>query len=431
MKRVVRVFCVGAAILAGCASEPAPSGETAAPAHVQTVAAADPAPHGGVHTAISTSVAPAGATPFEDRVVARIKDQPISMKQFLSPLIEAHGLNLLINLVQLEMVKDDAAKASVTVSVADFQQERQQTLDKLFKENDDKTQDQIDQAIKKNDSAAAEKLRNDIPHDHEILLDQFLTQQHISPTEFDIVLRINTYLRKIAEPAVNRSITEESLHNAFNQLYGETVRVKYIQLRTPLEVAEVQRRLAKGEKFGDLARELSTNRASANLDGDLPAFSIQTPGLPQNFKDVAFGLKVGQVSDMVESNGAYHLIKLEDRIPPKVVKFEQQREIVRKTLLSRAIAATVKTMRENLAEQAISGLKIEEPVMKKQFDERIQQRQNQIRDQQKIRDEMNKQHKLSTTRPAGEPPATAPSETPGPAAVPAPPATQPAAAANL
>jgi len=409
-------------LAAGCAAESAQPHESNALAHSQTPAAGDPpSSHRGGSAVVSASDSSA---PFEDRVVARIKDQPISMKQFLDPLIEAHGLNLLINLVQVEMAKDDAAKAGVIVTAADFHEERQQTLEKLFKENDDKAQDQIDQALKKKDDATASKLRNEIPHDHEVLLDQFLTQQHISPTEFDIVLQINTYLRKLAEPAVNRSITEESLHNAFNQLYGETVRVRYIQLRTPIEVAEVQRRLAKGEKFDDLARELSTNRPSAALGGELPAFSLQTPGLPQNFKEVAFGLKVGQVSDMVESNGAYHLIKLEDRIPPKVVTFERQREAVRKILLTRAIQATVKSMREELAEQAISGLKIEEPVLKKQFDERMQQRQNQIRDQQKIREEMDKQHKRPATGPIDGAPATTPS------AEPAPPATQPAAASN-
>ena len=69
------------------------------------------------------------------------------MKQLIGPLIEAHGLNMLVNLVQLEMARQDAVKAGVTVSAADFQEERQQTLDKLFKESDDKTQDQIDAAL--------------------------------------------------------------------------------------------------------------------------------------------------------------------------------------------------------------------------------------------------------------------------------------------
>ena len=129
------------------------------------------------------------------------------------------------------------------------------------------------------------------------------------------------------------------------------------------------------------------------MKGQLPAFSRQTPGLPENFKEVAFGLKVGQVSDIVEANGAYHLIKLEDRIPPKVVKFEQQREVVRKIFVracdggdrqSRCVRAS--------AEQAIANLKIDDPVLKKQFEDRMQQRQNQIRDQQKIREEMDRQH---------------------------------------
>lgn len=395
--------------MTGCA------GENSAPRD------ADPPPGRAANSAAANPVAkPAPGSGYEDRVIARINSEPISMKQLLGPLIESHGLTVLINVVQVEMARQDAAKAGVTVTPDDFKQERADTLAKLFKENDDKTQDQIDAALRRKDEATAKRLREEMLADHESLLNQFLEQQHISPTEFDLVLQINTYLRKIAEPEINKSITEESLKNAFNQLYGEKVRVRYIQLRTPLEVAAVQSRLAKGEKFEELARELSTNRASAAVDGDLPAFSRETKGLPETFKTVAFGLKIGEVSDMVEANGAYHLIKLVDRIPPKVVKFEQVRESVRRELFSRAVQATVKQMRENLSQQMQQGLKIEDPVLEQQF-EKIQKRQNEIRDQQKIRDELDRQHLHPATQP------NSPNGGSATGAAPASPSSQPAA----
>ncbi len=401
MKRVVIGLGVGLICLAGCAGESAPPHNTDSSGRSESSLNGDPPQGRTANGAAGSAAAKPSPTPGnQDRVIARINSEPISLQQLLGPLIESHGLDVLINLVQVEMARQDAAKAGVTVTSADFDHERAETLAKLFKENDDKTQDQIDAALRRKDEAAAKRLREEMVQDHETLLTQFLEQQHISPTEFDLVLQINTYLRKIAEPEINKSITEESLHNAFNQLYGEKVRVRYIQLRTPLEVAEVQRRLAKGENFEDLAGELSTNRASAALKGELPAFSRETPGIPENFRTAAFLLKVGEVSDQVAANGTYCLIKLIDRIPPKVVKFEQQRETVRRELTTRAITAAVKQMRENLIQQVRQGLKIEDPVMEKQFEARMQKFQkNEIRDQQKIRDEMDRQHNHPATSP--------------------------------
>ncbi len=433
MRRAVYGLYLGMFLMGGCAADgtSAPSSGDAA-ARAERPASGEPPTvrKGGSGTA--TAAHPhAPGTAYEDRIIAHVNGEPIAMKQLLEPLIESHGLNVLVNLVQVEMAKQDAAKAGVTVSPTDFQAERQSTLEKLFKASDDKTQDQIEAALKVKDEAKAKRLREEMAHDHESLLNQFLDQQHISSTEFDIVLQINTYLRKMAEPAVNKSITEESLRNAFNQLYGEKVRVQYIQLRTPLDVAAVQARLTKGEKFGDLARELSTNRASAELEGELPAFSRETSGLPQNFKDAAFGLKVGEVSDMVQANGAYHLIKLIDRIPPRVVTFEKQRDSVHSELYTRAIQATVKQMRESLAEQAIRGLKIEDPALAKQFDQRVRQHETEVRDQQKIRDDWERQHNQPTTRPGllgTKLPATGPAATEP--AVTRPPATRPAEAPN-
>ena len=65
-----------------------------------------------------------------------------------------------------------------------------------------------------------------------------------------------------------------------------------------------------------------------------------------------FALKVGQVSEIVQAEGSYHLILLEERIPPKAIKFEDVKESLKADLMDKAVQATVKQLRQQLADQA-------------------------------------------------------------------------------
>jgi parvulin-like peptidyl-prolyl isomerase len=385
---------MAAILLGGCATDEPPHEN--APAAVVKPAVAKPAP------AVAASSAP---NPL-DKPVAHLNGEPFTLGQLLGPLIESHGLTVLVNLLQVAQAKDDAAKAGVTVTDADFKAERDTTLSGMFKDASDPLQAQIDQAESKGDTAETARLHAEMERQQSQLLDQFLTQQHISPSEFDMILRINTYLRKIAEPAVNRSINENSIKNAFNQIYGETALVRCIVLSNQTEVAEAQRRLARGDKFEDVASDMSHDQASKALGGELPRFSRQAPGYPENFKDVAFGLKIGEVSDPVESNGSFYLIKMENRFPPRAVRFESVHDAVRRQLFDAAVKAAVKQLREDLARRVLQGLRIDDSVLSKQFDQRVNNRES----RDKIREDLDRQRR-TTSAPAN----------------PAAPATQPAA----
>jgi hypothetical protein len=145
-----------------------------------------------------------GAAASSDPVLARLNGKPITLAQIEPTLINGYGLNILLNVVQLELAKQEAARAEVTVSPEDIAREREQTLAKMFPD--------------------AEK------SEIEPLFEQFLQQQHISRPEFDLVLQTNTYLRKVAEPLSKDKIGDAALQEAFRQLYGETVQVRHIQV---------------------------------------------------------------------------------------------------------------------------------------------------------------------------------------------------------
>ncbi|HEU5072878.1 MAG TPA: peptidylprolyl isomerase [Polyangiaceae bacterium] len=70
--------------------------------------------------------------------------------------------------------------------------------------------------------------------------------------------------------------------------------------------SEVLEQLRKGGDFAALAREYSDD-SSGRKGGDLGSFGRSSMVKP--FADAAFGLKVGEVSDIVESEFGFHVIQ--------------------------------------------------------------------------------------------------------------------------
>ncbi|MCR4440171.1 MAG: peptidylprolyl isomerase [bacterium] len=79
---------------------------------------------------------------------------------------------------------------------------------------------------------------------------------------------------------------------------------------------EVKRRLAAGEDFAQVAREMSDDPGSAQRGGDLGF--MQRGDFVREFEEVAFSLEPGQRSEVVETQFGFHLIELLDRRGEKV-----------------------------------------------------------------------------------------------------------------
>jgi parvulin-like peptidyl-prolyl isomerase len=74
---------------------------------------------------------------------------------------------------------------------------------------------------------------------------------------------------------------------------------------------DILKRVRAGEDFSKLAGEYSTDPGSKTKGGDLGWFGRGQMVKP--FEDAAFGLQPGQVSDVVESDFGFHIIKVEER----------------------------------------------------------------------------------------------------------------------
>lgn len=143
-------------------------------------------------------------------------------------------------------------------------------------------------------------------------------------------------------------ITEEDLKNYYQthrvEFAGEEqVHVRHIFLplaenASPAEAAKVQavgekviQRLATGEDFGKIAREVSQG-PGAEDGGDLGWLSRGT--IQKSLEDVAFSIPDGKVSDLVRAGPGLHVFKSEGRRLNGAKTFEEARPVVQERLMN-------------------------------------------------------------------------------------------------
>jgi peptidyl-prolyl cis-trans isomerase C len=95
------------------------------------------------------------------------------------------------------------------------------------------------------------------------------------------------------------------------------------------KIKEIQERINKGEDFAELAKTYSQCPSAPN-GGDLGYFTQGQMVKP--FEDAAFSLAPGAVSNIVETQFGYHLIKAIDKKGPETVSFETAKENIKKNL---------------------------------------------------------------------------------------------------
>ncbi|HQM55136.1 MAG TPA: peptidylprolyl isomerase, partial [Anaerolineaceae bacterium] len=133
------------------------------------------------------------------------------------------------------------------------------------------------------------------------LFNQMLTSinEQFPFTEADFRAYVKSLLlnQKVYE-AVTKDIPREQ----------EMVWARHILVASEEEANAVIERLKKGEDFGTLAAELSTDTSSGVNGGDLGWFSRGQ--MVEPFETAAYALKIGEISQPVKSDFGFHVIQL-------------------------------------------------------------------------------------------------------------------------
>lgn len=132
--------------------------------------------------------------------------------------------------------------------------------------------------------------------------------------------------RSYTRTAVSETITDEEIKAEYDKQIAaipteDEVRARHILVSTEDDAKAIKAELDAGADFATLAKEKSTEPNAAQSGGDLGYFKAATMVKP--FADAAFAMQVGQVSDPVQTQFGWHIIKVEDRRPAAKPTLEQ------------------------------------------------------------------------------------------------------------
>jgi peptidyl-prolyl cis-trans isomerase C len=147
----------------------------------------------------------------------------------------------------------------------------------------------------------------------------------------------------------------------------ETVRVSHILLMTkdaetqqPLsddkkaakhkQMEDLLKRARAGEDFAKLADQYSEDPGVKENHGEYK-FTRNDPFV-QEFKDTAFSLTNGQVSDIITSQFGYHILKLHEKIPAKKVDFDKVKDGIKDYLNQQAMQKQLPDYTKKLEKEA-------------------------------------------------------------------------------
>ncbi len=162
------------------------------------------------------------------------------------------------------------------------------------------------------------RLRADYPGDR---FNEALAQGRLSLADLrektTALLTIQKLFRDQVYPRV--AVTEEEIRVYYEGQSGdfhqpEEVRAAQIVVKTAQEARMIEQQLRAGKDFGEMARKYSLS-PDAKAGGDLGFFARGQ--MPRQFDDVAFRLKVNQISSVVSTNYGFHIFRLLAKRPAR------------------------------------------------------------------------------------------------------------------
>jgi peptidyl-prolyl cis-trans isomerase C len=151
---------------------------------------------------------------------------------------------------------------------------------------------------------------------------------------------------------ISTAVTPEALQAAYDEYVKtfvpqEEVHAHHILVASEDDAKAIKKDIDAGASFEELAKTKSIDPSAAQNSGDLGFFSkgMMVP----EFEAAAFALENGKVSDPVQSQFGWHIIKVDEKRQSKPPALEQIGQQLQQQILFKSFDDTVATLKTGVA----------------------------------------------------------------------------------
>lgn len=169
------------------------------------------------------------------------------------------------------------------------------------------------------------------------------SQGFANESQFKQQLKLQLLVQKAETAGVNVSDKQmKAYYNKHKKDQFTEIKVSHILVKNKSTAQTIEQKLKNGASFASMAKQHSTDKASAKKGGNL-GYITQSSNLVQPFLDAAFKLKVGQISKPVQSQYGWHIIKCTDKKP---IPFSKAKSTIKKTLEKQKAKSTTQLVQQ-------------------------------------------------------------------------------------
>ncbi|MBT3878377.1 MAG: hypothetical protein HON76_02705 [Candidatus Scalindua sp.] len=282
---------------------------------------------------ISSNVVFGSDVKLDNNDVAVVNGEEISRDTLANVLINIYGGEGLERIIRRTLVKQEARKHNTTV-----------TEEEISKRIELHINGQIQQQMQQGGLKDEQDLKRELEK-----AGMTLEQYRKNIAKMFKLTNGQVEAELLAEKIIKKTvkITDEELHEVFEEQLGEKILARQIVFRTIRDAERNLERIKSGANFEALAKKESIDRNSAAREGRMRPFG------PQGVMGKAVAsLKNGEISEIVKTDSGYHILKLEKRIPRSTKKFSEVKDELEKFVTAQKVQNRLNPWLINLAESA-------------------------------------------------------------------------------
>jgi peptidyl-prolyl cis-trans isomerase C/foldase protein PrsA len=215
-------------------------------------------------------------------------------------------------LINQKLLSQAAQESSVQVTQKEKDKYFNQQVEQIKQQNN-LTQEEFEKVLQQQGIPSVEEYKERFLENSNILVNKFL--------QTEVYSDIN----------ISKEEAKKYYENNKEQFkQNKRVDVSHILVEDAETAQKLKTEIENGKEFATVAKNNSIDQQSANKGGRL-GYLEKGKVIPQ-FEEAAFNLKVGEVSDVIQTQNGYHILTVNDIEEASQKSFEEVRDQIDKTL---------------------------------------------------------------------------------------------------